>query len=108
MKYYIVEIEFPFVDKIGSKMRPALLLTKPQTKFGHVLVAFITSKIPNQLEVSDLKIEPSPINQLKIPSVIRLSKIISREISQVTGIIGELSEEDTLQIKTKLQHLFEI
>ena len=108
MKYYIVEIEFPFIDRIGSKIRPALLLTKPQTKLGHVLVAFMSSKIPNQIDDSDLIIKPNLINQLKIPTVIRLSKIISREKLQINGIIGELSETESIQIKTKLQKLFEI
>jgi mRNA interferase MazF len=50
----IVLVSFPFDDFSSSKLRPALCLTNKIGKMEHVVVAFISSKIPEELIESDL------------------------------------------------------
>jgi mRNA interferase MazF len=50
MKAKIVLIHFPFTDLTDSKLRPALVIHESE---NDVVVAFISSKIPNHLLDSD-------------------------------------------------------
>ena len=54
IKYKIVLVPFPFDDMSGSKVRPAICLTDSIGTFNHVIIAFISSKIPDDLLDSDL------------------------------------------------------
>jgi len=56
IKNSIVLIPFPFDDFSYSKVRPAICLTSEIGEFNHVIIAFITSKIPVDLINSDLVI----------------------------------------------------
>ena len=51
IKGSIVLVQFPFDDFSGGKVRPALCLTDTIGKFEHIIVAFISNKIPEHLEV---------------------------------------------------------
>ncbi len=51
MRGKIVLLPFPFDDFSATKVRPALCLTDGIGSHGHVVVAFISSKLPAQPEV---------------------------------------------------------
>ena len=58
-KHKVVLVQFPFDDLSVAKVRPAVCLTKPIGPHQHLIVAFVTSRIPaNPLE-SDLLIDSS-------------------------------------------------
>ncbi|SFD88630.1 type II toxin-antitoxin system PemK/MazF family toxin [Thermophagus xiamenensis] len=57
IRNYIVLVSFPFDDFSSSKVRPALCLTSEIGKFNHVIIAFISSKIPDDIEDSDVVIK---------------------------------------------------
>lgn len=46
IKYKVVLVPFPFDDLSSSKVRPAVCLTDPIGPHRHVVLAFITSRIP--------------------------------------------------------------
>ena len=53
IKNTIVLVPFPFDDFSVTKVRPALCLTNEIGKYNHVIIAFISSKIPDDLIESD-------------------------------------------------------
>lgn len=57
IKNAIVLVPFPFDDFSNAKVRPALCLTNEITKFNHVIIAFISSKIPEETIDSDILIK---------------------------------------------------
>jgi mRNA interferase MazF len=57
IRNYIVLVSFPFDDFTSSKVRPALCLTSEIGKFNHVIITFISSKIPDDIEDSDVVIK---------------------------------------------------
>jgi mRNA interferase MazF len=55
----VVLVPFPFDDLSTVKVRPAVCLTDPIGLHRHVILAFITSRIPTDLLESDLVLESS-------------------------------------------------
>ena len=55
----IVLVPFPFDDLAAEKVRPALCLTEPIGSHRHVIVAFISSQIPQDIGDSDILLDPS-------------------------------------------------
>jgi len=49
IKWSIVLVPFPFDDFSSSKVRPALCVTSEIGKFNHIIIVFISSKIPDDL-----------------------------------------------------------
>lgn len=76
MKGKFVLVPFPFTDLTASKLRPALVLYEGK---GDVVVAFVSSRIPDEFLTSSIKIaeEHDEFAQtgLKSASVIRLDKV---------------------------------
>jgi mRNA interferase MazF len=66
---------FPFGDAPGMKLRPVLLLTAPVGPVPEILVAYISSVVPQELISSDLLIDPAEpqfdSTHLKMLSVLR-------------------------------------
>ena len=50
----IVLVPFPFDDLRILKLRPVVCLTEPLTEFNQLVVAFITSKIPDEILETDI------------------------------------------------------
>ncbi len=84
----IILTPFPFTDLSGSKVRPALIISKTNPREQDVIVCFITSK-PERNQ-SAVKINNTPETGLKIPSVVRLDKIATIEKKVVLGELGKV------------------
>jgi mRNA interferase MazF len=85
----IVLVPFPFTDLSSSKVRPAVILSAfPQQK-PDVMLAFISSKIPEKNPYGII-VKPSNKNGLKIPSIIRLDKIATLDKRIILGSIGKM------------------
>lgn len=46
LKNKVVLVPFPFDDLSSSKVHPAVCLTEPIGQHNHVVLAFITSRLP--------------------------------------------------------------
>jgi mRNA interferase MazF len=57
----VVLVPFPFDDLSATKVRPAVCLTAPIGPHRHVILAFITSRIPATLLDTDLLLDAMPI-----------------------------------------------
>ena len=111
IKNKIVLVPFPFDDLSDIKVRPAICLTQSLGPFNHVIIAFISSKIPDVLLPSDLVIrkgeEEFETTGLSIESVIRLHKMVTipkHLIKRELGFIGSVLNE---KVKSRIFELFQ-
>ncbi len=108
----IVLVPFPFDDLSSSKVRTALCLTDPIGPYRHVVLAFITSVVPEQLEKTDLVVDPDSKegagSGLKVRSALRLHRIVTLSTSIVRRQLGELSPDLEGQVAAMLAALFSL
>jgi mRNA interferase MazF len=111
IKNSIVLVPFPFDDFSVSKVRPALCLTSEIGKYNHIIIAFISSKIPEDFIESDLIIKKESKNSvgtgLSVDSVIRLHKMMTIPKSLIKRKLGTISKSIELEIREKINHLFD-
>lgn len=108
----VVLVPFPFEDFSTRKVRPALCLSEPIGKYEHVVVAFISSKISDQLEETELEINPTePEWQetgLIVPSVLKLHKMVSLPKTLLLRELGYFSETKMENIENGIKIIFKI
>ena len=111
IKNSIVLVPFPFDDLSASKVRPALCLTSEVGEFNHVIIAFISSKIPDDLVDSDYVLKTNSVNWkgtgLTVDSVIRLHKMVTIPKSLIKRRLGKINENSKQVIVAKLKQLFD-
>ena len=85
---------FPFGDVPGMKLRPVLLLTGSIGLIPEVLVAYISSVIPERLLASDIILDPSRPEfygcNLKVVSALRLHKLATIHCSSLLRRLGAI------------------
>ena len=112
MKYRIVIVPFPFDDLSGRKARPAACLTDEIQPYGHVVLAFITSKIPVNSFATDFVIDSQDtdftVTELKVSSTIRLHRLMTVSSRIIMRELGELSKGQQTEIENRLRKLFGI
>ncbi|MFZ7102069.1 MAG: type II toxin-antitoxin system PemK/MazF family toxin [Peptococcaceae bacterium] len=110
VKNSIVLVPFPFDDFSSSKVRPALCLTHEIGKYDHVIIAFISSKIPDQRIESDFVIMKNSEywvgTGLSVDSVIRLHKIVTIPKNLIKRRLGKIDTEAEKLIMEKIIRLF--
>lgn len=111
IKNSIVLVPFPFADFSVSKVRPALCLTSEIGKYNHVIIAFISSKIPEDLIDSDLLIkehsEHAVGTGLTVDSVIRLHKMVTIPKTLIKRRLGSVTPILRIEINRKIRQLFD-
>jgi mRNA interferase MazF len=86
MKYRIVLVSFPFDDFSSAKVRPALCLTDKIGKYNHVIIAFITSRVPSDMSENDIVLEPNDETGLKVKSTLRLHRLVTIPVNVIQRI----------------------
>jgi len=111
-KYKVVLVPFPFDDLSNNKVRPAVCLTEPIGQYRHVVLAFITSKVPEELLETDILIssddEDFETSGLKVSSVLRLHRMMTATTNIIRRELGQLSETQQENVKGKLKILFKL
>ncbi len=106
----IVLVPFPFDDLTTLKVRPAVCLTEPLGKHRHIVLAFIGSRIPDELLITDLlfdsKHDDFVITGLRVTSVLRLHRLITISTNLIRRELGELPPKMTTELKEKMRLLF--
>jgi len=97
----IVLLKFPFTDGQKYKKRPALILL--DTDDGDIILCRITSKLYDT--EFDFEIENWKECGLRLPSVIRLHKIVSLEKNIVEQTMGKINEKLKQKLKLKFVNL---
>jgi mRNA interferase MazF len=110
LKGRLVLIPFPFDDLQATKVRPALCLTEPVGPFQHVVLAFITSRIPDPLLESDLVLSCSGNGReqmgLKTDSTLRLHRLMTVTAGLIQRELGRIPPDIQTEIDAKLRALF--
>ena len=111
IKHSIVLVPFPFDDFSATKVRPALCITSEIGDFGHVIIAFISSNVPEQKLESDVEINVGTLEWsgtgLSADSVIRLHKIVTIPKYLIKRRLGKLNAELCELVRSKIFDLFE-
>ena len=100
---------FPFGDIPGIKLRPVWLLTGSLGLVPEVLVAYISSVLPDQPLPSDLILDPAApefqTTHLKVTSAWRLHKLATIHCSSLTRQLGALELSQCSIVGEKLRAL---
>lgn len=111
-KFKVVLIPFPFDDLSSSKVRPAVCLTEPIGQYRHVVLAFITSKVPEELLETDVLIASDhkdfETSGLRVSSALRLHRMMTATTNIIRRELGQLSESQQKNVQSKLKVLFNL
>ncbi len=112
LKGKIVLVPFPFDDLTAAKVRPAACLTNSIGSYRHVVLAFITSQIPQDLLLTDIVLDARQpefaATGLYVTSTLRLHRLMTAASSSFKRELGTLPSAIQTQIIHKLSHLFEL
>jgi mRNA-degrading endonuclease toxin of MazEF toxin-antitoxin module len=103
---------FPFGDAPGMKLRPVLTLTGPVGHVPEILVAYISSVIPNPLLPTDMLLDPLVAEfqstNLKTRSALRLHKLATLHASAIVRRLGDLSAKSASEVDQRLRVLLHL
>ena len=110
IKHKIVLVPFPFDDLSATKVRPAVCVTDALGPHRHVVLAFITSRVPEQSLESDLVLDSKQSDfdatGLRVSSTIQLHRLMTATTSFIQRELGVLSPEMQTQVGERLRKLF--
>ena len=110
LKNKVVLVPFPFDDLSGTKVRPAVCLSNETGPHGHIILAFITSRIPDTLLDSDIIFDitdPAAASAgLKVSSILQLHRLMTVSRSMLLRELGVLSPHMRREVKQRLIQLF--
>ena len=93
----IVLVPFPFDDLSASKVRPAFCLTDPIGIHRHVILAFISSQLPEAVTATDVVLDPRhkdfAATGLRVASVLRLHRLITLTSAVIRRELGDLAPD---------------
>jgi len=103
----IVIVPFPFILSGGPKFqkaRPTLVIsdTTLDRRYNDLILASITSKVPEDLKETEMTIEASPINGLVKRSTLRLEFLMTIPSELVSRKIGELTLQEMEDVNHKI------
>jgi mRNA interferase MazF len=111
-KYKVVLVPFPFDDLSSSKVRPAVCLTDPIGPHRHVILAFITSRVPSSPLATDLVIDSGDPDfastGLRVSSTLQLHRLMTATTTLIRRELGNLSPEKRSQVNSRLRKLFDL
>ena len=112
MKYKVVLVPFPFDDLSSAKVRPAVCLTEPISEHKHVVLAFITRRVPNKPLSTDIVFTESDkdfsATGLRVSSALQLHRMMTVATSVIVRELGQLSTPAQKEVDAKLKLLFGI
>ena len=109
-KYKVVLVPFPFDDLSTHKVHPAVCLTDPITEHKHVILAFITSRLPDTPLATDIMINKSDPNfnetGLHVSSTLQLHRLMTVTTTLIRRELGQLSPQMQKHVEQRLRILF--
>src|SRR5262249_50975360 len=108
----VVLVPFPFDNLSATKVRPAVCLTNPIGLHRHVVLAFISSHIPQDLLETDLVLSSRQAGftstGLHVSSTLRLHRLMTVTTSLIQRELGRLPPLMQTEVNRKLRKLFEL
>jgi len=111
-KHKVVLVQFPFDDLSSARVRPAVCLTEPIGPHQHLILAFVTSRIPASPLKTDLVIDASGADfaatGLRVSSTLQLHRLMTVTRALLRRELGALSPAMQAQVQERLRELFEL
>ena len=112
MKHKIVLVPFPFDDLSSTKVRPAVCLTDPIGEHRYVVLAFITSRVPDEPLSTDLIFAETdkdfPVTGLRVSSTLQLHRMMTVATNIIVRELGQLPTSTEKELEGRLKLLFGI
>lgn len=112
IKNKIVLVPFPFDDFTGSKVRPALCLSNLISRYNHVVIAFISSQIPDDVLDTDIVVRKATSEfantGLLVNSVIRIHKLVTIQKSLIKRELGSINSDLQKAVLSRIDKVFEL
>lgn len=109
-KNKVVLVPFPFDDFTDVKVRPALCLSNAIGKYEHIIIAFISSKMPDELLDTDVVIKKEDADfaatGLLVASVIRVHKLVTIPKSLIRRELGLINAALQAEVQHRIDRLF--
>lgn len=99
----IVLTPFPFTDLTATKQRPCLVVSANNENKKDIIVAFISSVIPDLHSETDIVMPPSEASGLRKKSILKLDKLVTIEKGIVLGELGSIDSKCWQEINAKLK-----
>lgn len=97
---------FPYTDLSAAKLRPVLLLRQASARFDDWLVCMVSSQLHQAEPELDEPVLPAEGDfvgtGLKVPSVVRVSRLAVLNGALLTGSIGCISDERLTRVRRRL------
>ena len=110
IKNKIVLVPFPFDNFSTIKVRPAVCLTNTIGKYNHIVIAFISSRIPIEPLETDIIIKKKDISfkktGLTVDSVIKIHKVVTIPKKLIKRELGQLDEYLQTEVDKSIKNLF--
>lgn len=108
----IVLVPFPFDDLTSVKVRPAVCLTDEIGPHRHVVLAFITSQVPETTSATDIVLQPDDpdfaATGLRVPSAVRLHRLMTVSSEMIRRMLGSLPDGTAGRVRNALRELFQL
>ena len=102
----ITLFKFPQTDQQAGKLRPALVLRKMSGRYDDWLICMISSQLHQKIQELDEVITTKDSDfirsGLKLPSVIRVSRLAVVEEDILLGKLGQISHDRLSRLKQNL------
>ncbi len=103
----IILIPFPFAELTNKKVRPSVVVAETADKYRDVIVAAISSVVPDKITSNEIIIESSSINKLRSKSVIKVDRIVTVKREDMIAPLGKLTELQLREFKKVFRSLVE-
>ena len=108
----VVLVPFPFDDFSLTKVRPAVCLTDSVGYHRHIILAFISSRIPDDLLETDIILDSMQpdfaATGLRVSSTLRLHRLMTATASLLQRELGKLPPRIQDEVYGKLMKLFNL
>lgn len=113
MRGKFVLVQFPFDDGSASKLRPVLCLTDLMGLYRHVIVAYLTSRVPVVDPLpSDFVLAPSDPgfarSGLRVDSAMGLHRLLTLPVVAFKRELGELEHGLQLQVDERVRLMLRV
>lgn len=106
----VVLVPFPFDDLSTQKARPAVCLTEPFTSHRHIVLAFVTSRAPDEPLETDVVLDPQDPGfaqtGLEVRSTIRIHRLLTVASTIIKRELGRLSPGLQARVADAVHQLF--
>ncbi len=101
----IVLVPFPFAELTKIKIRPAVVIAITSDKYKDVIVAAVSSVVPQKLSANEILLSPDASNNLRAKSVLKVDRLVTLKKENIVSVLGKLKRKNSTRLKTVFVNL---